>query len=200
MYQLPELPYEFSALEPFISEQIMRLHYTKHHGGYVANLNAALEKYQKAEKDCNLPEMLALQKSLKFNGGGHINHSIFWTILAPCKQGGGELPKGELLNAIVSDFESTERLIEIISNKANTLQGSGWACLGFDKTKKKLVTTTSPNQDPLILQGLIPLLLIDVWEHAYYLQYQNLRAEYIKNIWKIINWHNVEDRFLKART
>ena len=143
--------------------------------------------------------MIALGSAIKFNGGGHVNHSIFWTNLAPISKGGGEPPMGELAAAINKNFGSIETLIEKLSAKAVAIQGSGWGWLGYDKSKSELVTLTCANQDPLSTQGCVPLLGIDVWEHAYYLQYKNVRADYVKNIWKIINWHNVEERFLKAR-
>jgi len=198
-YELPPLPYDFSALEPVISGQIMELHYTKHHQGYVNNLNAALEKYLDAEKKKDVAEMIALQSAIKFNGGGHVNHSIFWTNLAPLSKGGGEPPQGELAKAIKENFGSLEKLIEILSNKSVAIQGSGWGWLGLDKSKSELVIAACSNQDPLSTLGYVPLLGIDVWEHAYYLQYKNVRADYVKNIWKIVNWRNVEERFLKAK-
>jgi len=198
-YELPKLPYDFGALEPVISGQIMELHYTKHHQAYVNNLNAALEKYQEAESKNDIAAMIALQAAIKFNGGGHVNHSIFWTNLAPASQGGGEPLQGELAQAIKENFGSIETFIEKLSSAAVAIQGSGWGWLGYDKSKSKLVISTCSNQDPLSTQGYIPLLGIDVWEHAYYLQYKNVRADYVKNIWKIINWRNVEERFLKAK-
>ena len=198
-YELPPMPYDFSALEPVISGQIMELHYTKHHQTYVNNLNAALEKYHAAEQKKEIAEMIALGSAIKFNGGGHVNHSIFWTNLAPTSKGGGEPPKGELVAAINKSFGSMETFIEKLSAKAVAIQGSGWGWLGYDKSKSELVITTCVNQDPLSTQGYVPLLGIDVWEHAYYLQYKNVRADYVKNIWKIVNWQNVEERFLKAR-
>ncbi len=197
-YELPKLPYDFSALEPVISGQIMELHYTKHHQAYVNNLNAALEKYQEAESKKEIAQMIALQSAIKFNGGGHVNHSIFWTNLAPVGKGGGEPPKGELGKAIKENFGSVEELIEKLSTKSVAIQGSGWGWLGYDKSNKELVIATCSNQDPLSTLGYVPLLGIDVWEHAYYLQYKNVRADYVKNIWKIVNWSNVEERFLKA--
>ena len=198
-YELPPLPYDFSALEPVISGQIMELHYTKHHQAYVNNLNAALEKYVDAEKKKDVAEMIALQSAIKFNGGGHVNHSIFWTNLAPPSKGGGEPPQGELAKAIKENFGSLEKLIEILSSKSVAVQGSGWGWLGYDKSKSELVIATCANQDPLSTLGYTPLLGIDVWEHAYYLQYKNVRGDYVKNIWKIVNWHNVGERFLKAK-
>ena len=197
-YKLPDLPYDYNALEPFISAEIMTLHHNKHHAAYVANLNKALEQLAEAEQKNDLSTQVALQSAIKFNGGGHVNHSVFWTNLAPVGKGGGEPPKGELAKAIESRFGSLDGLIEKLSHSSVAIQGSGWGWLGFDKTKKELVIATCANQDPLSTLGYVPLLGIDVWEHAYYLQYKNVRAEYVKNIWKIVNWHNVEERFLKA--
>lgn len=198
-YTLPELPYDFSALEPVIAAEIMQLHYTKHHGGYVTNLNAALEKYQDAEAKGDVAGMIGLQQAIKFNGGGHVNHSIFWTNLAPAGKGGGEAPKGELAQALQKEFGSVDKFIEKMSAAAVGVQGSGWAWLGWDKANNRLQISTCANQDPLSTQGGIPLLGIDVWEHAYYLQYKNVRAEYVKNIWKIVHWKNVEERYAKAK-
>lgn len=198
-YQIPELPYDFGALEPYISAEIMKLHYTKHHQGYVNNLNAALEKYYAAEDKQDLPTMIALQQAIKFNGGGNINHSIFWTNLAPEGKGGGEAPHGDLHTALNKEFGSLEKFIEKMNGVAGGVQGSGWAWLGYNKEYDRLSLATCANQDPLIAQGLIPLLGIDVWEHAYYLQYKNVRGDYLKNIWKVVNWKNVEERFTKAR-
>lgn len=195
-YKLPDLPYDFSALEPIISAEIMQLHYSKHHAGYVNNLNAALEKYVEAEKKQDLSTMIELQQAIKFNGGGHINHSIFWTNLAPVTKGGGEKPKGELLKAIQCQFGSLDHVIERLSAAAIGIQGSGWGWLGYDKVENKMIITTCANQDPLCVKKYVPLLGIDVWEHAYYLDYKNVRAEYVKNIWKIIHWKNAEERFV----
>lgn len=199
-YQIPQLPYDFNALEPFIQAAIMELHYTKHHQGYVNNLNKALEQYAEAEEKNNIEAMIALQQAIKFNGGGHINHSIFWTNLAPKNQGGGNPPQGALATSLDQHFGSLNKFIDLMSNKAIAIQGSGWAWLGYDKTNKNLSITTCDNQDPLATKGLIPLLGIDVWEHAYYLQYKNVRADYVKAIWNIINWKNVEERFQKAQS
>jgi len=198
-YKLPEMPYDFGALEPAISGQIMEIHYTKHHNAYVANLNAALEKYHEAEVKDDLAAMVALQQAIRFNGGGHINHSIFWTNLAPEGKGGGGAPSGELAQAIAAEFGSFDAFIEKFSAQTAAIQGSGWGWLGYDKAKKRVAAATCANQDPLSTLGLVPLLGIDVWEHAYYLQYKNVRADYIKNIWKVVNWKNVEERYTKAK-
>jgi superoxide dismutase, Fe-Mn family len=197
-FKLPELPYDFSELEPVISGEIMNLHYSKHHQTYVNNLNRALEQYKEAEQKQDIAAQIALQENIKFNGGGHVNHSIFWTNLISEKNGGGVLEKGVLLDAITHEFGSVENFIQDFSTKATAIQGSGWGWLGFNKAKKRLEIATCSNQDPLSTKGLVPLLGVDVWEHAYYLQYKNVRAEYVKAIWKIVNWKNVESRFLDA--
>lgn len=198
-YKLPELPYDFNAIEPVVSGQIMEVHYTKHHQTYVTNLNAALEKYHEAESKQDVSAMIALQQAIKFNGGGHVNHSIFWTNLAPVSKGGGELPTGGLADALKQEFGSVEGFIEKFSAQTVAIQGSGWGWLGYDKAKGRLTTATCANQDPLSTQNLIPLLGIDVWEHAYYLQYKNVRADYVKNIWSVINWKNVQERYDLAK-
>lgn len=197
-FKLPELPYDFNALEPVIAAEIMELHYTKHHQGYVNNLNTALAKSDEAMAKGDLSAMVGLQQAVKFNGGGHINHSIFWTNLAPVKKGGGEAPKGELAAALQKKFGSLEEFIEKFSALTVAIQGSGWGWLGYNKGAKELVIATCANQDPLSTQGHVPLLGVDVWEHAYYIQYKSARAEYVKNIWKIVNWKNVEERFKLA--
>lgn len=197
-FELPPLPYAPEALEPVISKEIMLLHHGKHHQTYVTNLNKALEDYQKAEQSGDLAKMIELQSAIRFNGGGHINHSIFWTNLAPKNQGGGEPPAGALLKAIEQKWGSLDSFIEEFSRKVVAIQGSGWGWLGFNKEKKSLCILTCTNQDPLSMIGYIPLLGIDVWEHSYYLQYKNARADYVKAIWQIINWKNVEERYQAA--
>jgi len=196
---LPELGYDLADLEPVISGEIMTLHYTKHHQTYVTKLNEALEQYADAENKGDLQKMIALQSAINFNGGGHVNHSIFWTNLTPQKNGGGELQAGPLLDAITAQFGSKEKFTEIFSAKTVAIQGSGWGWLGFNKEKKRLCIACMENQTPVSTKGLVPLLGIDVWEHAYYLQYKNVRPDYVKAIWSVINWKNVEERFTKAR-
>jgi len=199
-FQLPELPYGLGDLEPVISEEIMDLHYNKHHKTYIQKLNTLLEKYEEAQAAGAVDEMIALQSGIKFNGGGMINHSIFWTNLAPKNQGGGEPPKGALADAIDRDFDSLEQLIETMSAQTIPIQGSGWGWLGYNKAADRLEIATCQNQDPLVTKGLIPLLGIDVWEHAYYLQYKNVRPDYVKAIWSVINWENVAQRYADAVT
>lgn len=198
VFELPQLPYALNALEPVISEEIMSLHYNKHHKAYVTNLNKAMEQYAEAEAKSDLPALVALQQAIRFNGGGHINHSIFWTNLAPKSQGGGTPPQGKLAEAINKEFGSLDKFIEQFSAKTVAIQGSGWGWLGFNKAKNRLEIVTCDNQDPLSTKGLVPLLGIDVWEHAYYLQYKNVRADYVKEIWSIINWKNVAERYAAA--
>lgn len=198
-YQLPPLPYDFGALEPAISGEIMNLHYTKHHQTYVNNLNKALEQCAEAQAKNDLPTITSLLAAIKFNGGGHINHSIFWTNLSPTNKEGGVPPEGALAQAITQNFGSLQNLIDQLSAKSVAIQGSGWGWLGFDKAHNQLVLATCDNQDPLVTKGFVPLLGIDVWEHSYYLQYKNVRADYVKAIWSIINWKNVAERYEKAR-
>jgi Fe-Mn family superoxide dismutase len=197
-YQLPELPYDFNALEPVISAQIMELHYTKHHKAYITNLNTALEKYHEAETKNDVAAMIALQQAIKFNGGGHINHSFFWTILAPESKGGGQGLKGELLREIEKEFGSLDLFKQKFNSMTTAIQGSGWGWLGFNKELKRLEIATTANQDPLSSLRLVPILGVDVWEHAYYLQYKNLRADYVSAIWQVFNWKQIEEKYAKA--
>jgi superoxide dismutase, Fe-Mn family len=195
-FQLPNLPYDYKALEPVISGEIMQLHHQKHHNAYVTNLNAALEKYEQAEGKEDLNAMISLQPAIRFNGGGHINHSIFWTNLAPKNQGGGEPPKGELADAIKERWGSLDSFIETFNGKAGPIQGSGWCWLAFCPKSKQLRLETCANQDPL--EGTTGAIL-DVWEHAYYLQYENARPNYLKAIWQVINWANVSQRYSQCK-
>lgn len=194
-YQLPELPYAYEALEPIISREIMEIHHKKHHQAYVNNLNAAIEKYHEAEKKDAVGEMIAIQSAIKFNGGGFVNHNLFWENLAPIGEGGE--PEGELLTKIEKHFGSLDKLIEEMSAKSAAVQGSGWGWLAMHPQKKCLCVITCQNQDPASTQGLVPLLGIDVWEHAYYLQYKNVRPDYLKAIWQIVDWKCVKERFEK---
>ncbi|KAJ4979346.1 hypothetical protein NE237_010126 [Protea cynaroides] len=198
---LPDLPYHYNALEPSISAEIMKLHHQKHHRTYKTNYNVALELLEKAMKEGDLSATVKLQSAIKFNGGGHINHSIFWKNLAPVNEGGGEPPKGALGWAIDEYFGSLEYLVNKMNKEGAALQGSGWVWLGLDKELMELVVATTLNQDPLVTKGphLVPLLGIDVWEHAYYLQYKNVRTDYLNNIWKVINWKYAEEMFVNEK-
>jgi len=199
-FTLPDLTYDYGELEPFISAEIMKIHHTKHHATYVNNLNVAHEKLADAVAKNDVTSIVSLQQGIKFNGGGHVNHSIFWKNLIPANKGGGQLPSGDLQNLINAQYGSLEGFQTTMANTSVGVQGSGWGWLGYDKTGKKLVVTTTANQDPLeATTGFVPLLGIDVWEHAYYLQYKNVRPDYLKNIWKIINWKDVAERLSKAK-
>lgn len=194
-HTLPDLPYEYSALEPVISREIMSLHHSKHHATYVNNLNAAEEKLKQAQAQGDVGAIINLAPAIKFNGGGHINHSIFWQNLSA----NGGKPSDELTKAVEKDFGSWENMKNQLAAAAVGVQGSGWGWLGYNGNMKKLQIATCQNQDPLqATTGLIPLFGIDVWEHAYYLQYKNVRADYVKAIFDVANWKDVSDRFSKA--
>ena len=195
---LPDLPYPYEALEPAISREIMEIHHKKHHAAYVTNYNKALEQYKEAEIKGDVALQIALSLQMKFNGGGHVNHSLFWKMLAPQSNGGGQLSEGVLKKAIESEFGSLDQFKELFTAKAQAHQGSGWCWLGYNKSMKRLEIATCDNQDPLSTKGLIPLLGIDVWEHAYYLQYKNVRPDYIKAFWTVVNWKYVEERYQGA--
>ncbi len=197
-YVLPDLPYDFADLEPVISAEIMELHYKKHHQTYINNFNVALEKWKIAEEKEDASAMLSLLDALRFNGGGHINHTIFWSNLLPSEKGGGGEPSGTLKKRLEEDFGSFAQFSKLMTQKAVSLQGSGWAWLVVDPELGRLKVITCNNQDPVCQTGLEPLLGFDVWEHAYYLQYKNVRADYVKNLWNIINWKNVEERLYKV--
>ncbi|KAK4325899.1 hypothetical protein Pmani_003555 [Petrolisthes manimaculis] len=195
-HTLPDLPYDYNALEPVISAEIMQLHHSKHHQTYVNNLNVAEEKLGEAQAKGDVNTVISLAPALKFNGGGHINHTIFWQNLAP---GGGE-PEGELLAAINKDFGSVEAMKNQLSAATVAVQGSGWGWLGYNKQKGALQIATCANQDPLqATTGLVPLFGIDVWEHAYYLQYKNVRPDYVNAIWKVANWKDITARYNSAK-
>ncbi|MBP9773236.1 MAG: superoxide dismutase [Candidatus Peribacteraceae bacterium] len=197
---LPALPYEFNALEPHIDAQTMEIHYTKHHQAYVNKLNEAITKHPElAEKSAE--ELIAdldmvpedIRTAVRNNGGGHVNHSFFWEILSP--KGGGE-PKGKLKEAIDKAFGSFDTFKEQFSAAATTRFGSGWAWLVADGSALSIVSTS--NQDSPVTDGKMPILGLDVWEHAYYLKYQNKRPDYIAAFWNVVNWSEVEKRFAEG--
>ena len=196
-YTLPELPYDYSALEPSISGKIMELHHSKHHNTYVTGANTALAQLAEARDSGNLANVNKLEKDLAFNLGGHVNHSIFWTNLGPDK--GGE-PTGEFAAAIADQFGSFEKFQAHFTATALGVQGSGWAALGYDSIGQKIVIFQLFDQQGNIPFGIVPLLLLDVWEHAYYLDYLNVRADYVKAFWNIANWANVQERYTAATT
>lgn len=196
-HTLPDLPYDYNALEPYISADIMKLHHSKHHQTYVNNLNVAEEKLQEALATGKTSAAIAQGPAIRFNGGGHLNHSIFWQNMSP--KGGGE-PQGDLRDAIERDFGGFEDLKKELSTLTVAIQGSGWGWLGFNPSSGRLRLATCANQDPLeATTGLVPLFGIDVWEHAYYLQYKNVRPDYVKAIFNVINWDDVNKRYADAR-
>ena len=196
VYELPELDYAYDALEPHISAEIMELHHSKHHAGYVAGANAALEALEEQRNgEANADAIRALTKNLAFNLGGHTNHSIFWKNLSP--NGGGE-PTGELAEAINRDFGSFEKFKAHFSAVATGLQGSGWAVLGYDHVAGRLIIEQLTDQQGNISVDFTPVLMLDMWEHAYYLQYKNVKADYAKAFWNVVNWDDVAERFAKA--
>eukprot|EP00188_Purpureofilum_apyrenoidigerum_P002102 Plantae.Rhodophyta-Purpureofilum_apyrenoidigerum.ctg22545.p2 GENE.Plantae.Rhodophyta-Purpureofilum_apyrenoidigerum.ctg22545~~Plantae.Rhodophyta-Purpureofilum_apyrenoidigerum.ctg22545.p2 ORF type:complete len:241 (+),score=47.40 Plantae.Rhodophyta-Purpureofilum_apyrenoidigerum.ctg22545:101-724(+) len=197
--KLPELPYGYGELEPVISGDIMELHHSKHHATYVANYNKAAEQLSDALASGDVAKVVEAQSAIKFNGGGHVNHSIFWQNLAPTSKGGGDIPSsGEFVDKVKADFGSFDAMISRLNTATAAVQGSGWGWLGYDKSRSSLVLTTCANQDPLSATGIVPLLGIDVWEHAYYLQYKNARPSYLKEIWKVVNWEDVATRYNAA--
>lgn len=197
-YQLPDLPYAYDALEPYIDEQTMMIHHDKHHAGYVNKLNAALEGHDDLVK-LTIEELLGnidqvptdVRTAVRQNGGGHANHSLFWTVMSPKNS---TQPTGQLASAIEQKFTSFDNFKTEFSQAAAGHFGSGWAWL-VKNQQNELAVITTPNQDSPLMSGQTPLLGLDVWEHAYYLQYQNERVRYVENWWNVINWKEVERRF-----
>ncbi|EPD68501.1 superoxide dismutase [Mn] [Corynebacterium pyruviciproducens ATCC BAA-1742] len=197
IYTLPELDYAYDALEPHISAEIMELHHSKHHAGYVKGANAALKALEEERAgDANADKIRAYTKNLAFNLGGHTNHSIFWKNLSP--NGGGE-PTGELAEAINADFGSFEQFKAHFSAVATGLQGSGWAVLGYDHLSGHLIIEQLTDQQGNISVNFTPLLMLDMWEHAFYLQYKNVKADYVKAVWNVFNWDDVAERYAAAK-
>jgi Fe-Mn family superoxide dismutase len=194
-YKLPDLTYDYSALEPHISARIMELHHSKHHQAYVTGANSALDAMVEARASENFANLPKLQKDLAFSLGGHVNHSIFWQNLSP---EGGEA-SGELLTAIAEHFGSYEAFTKHFTAAAMSIQGSGWAYLAWDSLGNRLVIGQLYDQQGNLAMGSIPLLMLDMWEHAFYLDYVNVKADYIKAFWNIVNWTDVAKRFESVR-
>jgi len=194
-YTLPELAYDYSALAPHISAAIMELHHSKHHNAYVTGANTALAQLADAREAGDYAWVNKLEKDLSFNLGGHINHSIFWTNLSP---DGGDKPTGDLAAAIDDQFGSFDKFTAHFTAVAMGVQGSGWAVLAYDSIGQKLIIVQFFDQQGNLPAGIVPLLMLDVWEHAYYLDYKNVRADYVKAFWNIANWDNVQKRFAAA--
>lgn len=201
-HELPALPYPANALEPHIDEQTMNIHHDRHHNTYVTNLNAALESAPDLQNK-SVEELISnldavpegIRTAVRNNGGGHANHSLFWKVIGP---GGGGAPTGAVASAIDSDLGGFDKFKEDFTKAATTRFGSGWAWLVVGKDGKLAVTST-PNQDNPLSEGLTPILGLDVWEHAYYLKYQNKRPDYIAAFWNIVNWDEVNRRYEAAK-
>ncbi|GEN78675.1 superoxide dismutase [Actinotalea fermentans] len=196
-YTLPDLPYDFGALEPHISGRIMELHHDKHHAAYVTGANQTLEKLAEARDKNDFGSVMGLEKTLAFNLGGHVNHSAFWQNLTP--EGAGR-PDGELAAAIDEYFGSFEAFAAQFAAVATSIQGSGWAILAWDSIGQKLITFQLYDQQGNIPLGVVPIILLDMWEHAFYLDYVNVKADYVKAWWNIVNWADAAERFARART
>lgn len=197
VYTLPELPYDYAALEPHISGTIMELHHDKHHANYVGGANTALEKLEAARESGDFAAINLYEKNLAFSLGGHTNHTIFWQNMTPDGQG---RPEGELAAAIDEYFGSFEKFQGQFAAAALGLQGSGWGILAWDALAGRLVTFQLTDQQGNIPVATVPLLMLDMWEHAFYLDYQNVKADYVKAWWNIVNWDDVAARFERART
>ena len=195
-YTLPDLDYDYGALDPYISGAIMELHHGKHHAAYVAGVNTAVEKLEEARATGDFAALPKLEKDLAFHLGGHINHSLFWKNMSP--DGGGE-PDGELQAAIAEFFGGYEAFTKQFNEVANGIQGSGWALLAWDTLGKRLNINQIYDHQANIPAGQVPLLFLDMWEHAFYLQYKNVKGEFVKAWWNTVNWADVTERFAKAQ-
>jgi len=195
-HELPALPYDYNALEPHYDEQTVRLHHDIHHKGYVDGLNKAMEKLAEARETGDFALIKHWEREAAFHGSGHYLHSIFWTNLTP--NGGGE-PTGALAQQIQQDFGSFEGFKKQMSAATVAVEGSGWGILGWDRTSEQLVVLQAEKHQDLTIWGVVPVLVMDVWEHAYYLKYQNKRAAFVDALWNIINWEDANRRFEEAK-
>ena len=198
-YVLPPLPYAYDALEPSIDADTMHLHHDKHHKAYVDGLNKTIKALADAAVDANPALLSGLEEDLSFNAGGHLLHTIFWSIMAPPSAGGGGEPGGALADAITKDFGSVEAFRTRFSKVAAGVKGSGWAILSYEPVGDRLLVTQAKQHDMQLVAGATPLLPLDVWEHAYYLKYHNIRADYVKAWWNVVNWAAVEKALVAAR-
>lgn len=195
-YTLPELGYDFAALEPNISGRIMELHHDKHHKAYVDGANTALVKLAEARDANDFTNVNKLEKDLAFNLAGHVNHTIFWTNMSP---NGGDKPTGDLASAIDDNFGSFDKFTAHFTAASAGIQGSGWGALVWDSLGQKLLVQQYYDHQGNVATGTVPILLLDMWEHAFYLDYVNVKADYIKAFWNIADWGNVQMRFQVAR-
>jgi len=196
VYSLPDLPYDYAALEPHYSAEVLELHHDKHHAAYVAGANTTLEKLDQARTSDDFGSINQLQKNLAFHLSGHVLHSMFWENLSP--DGGGK-PEGELASAIDEGFGTFEGLKSQLTESALNVQGSGWGALTWEPLGQRLIVEQVYDHQSNVGQGAPPLLVLDMWEHAYYLQYKNVKADWVKAFWEIVNWPDVASRFERAR-
>ena len=195
VYTLPDLPYDYGALEPHLNGQILELHHGKHHAAYVAGANSTLDRLAEARDTGDFGAIVGLEKTLAFNVSGHMLHSLYWTMMSP--DGGGR-PDGELATAIDEDFGSFEAFHKQLSAATTLVQGSGWGVLSYEPLAGRLLVEQVYNHHENIVAGSVPLLAFDAWEHAYYLQYRNVRADYVAAMWKVVNWADVAARHTAA--
>ncbi|KAJ9644066.1 Superoxide dismutase [Mn], mitochondrial [Coniosporium tulheliwenetii] len=201
-FHLPPLPYAYDALEPHISRQIMELHHSKHHQTYITNLNAALQTQATAMSTSDLATQISLRAAITFNGGGHINHSLFWLNMAPASSPDTKTSSAPTLTeAITKKWGGEKEFKDAFSKALLGIQGSGWGWLVKQEGAKEssLTIVITKDQDPVVGAGQVPVLGVDMWEHAYYLQYLNGKAAYVENIWNVINWRVAEERYLGAQ-
>jgi len=196
VYSLPELPYDYSALEPHLSAQLLELHHDKHHRAYVEGANTTLDKLSKARADDAFDTINQLQKNLAFHVSGHVLHSVFWTNMSP--DGGGD-PDGNLAAAIDDSLGSFEGFRQQLTQAAVNVQGSGWGALAWEPMAQRLVVEQVYDHQGNIGNGTVPLLVLDMWEHAYYLDYKNVKADWVKAFWKIVSWPDVQKRLERVR-
>ena len=196
-YTLPELSYDLAALEPHYSAEVLELHHHKHHAAYVAGANTALDKLDEARTSDDYGSINQLQKNLAFHLSGHVLHSMFWENLSP--DGGGP-PEGELADAVDDGFGGFDRFRTQLTQAALNVQGSGWGALTWEPLGQRLIIEQIYDHQSNVGQGAPPLLVLDMWEHAYYLQYRNVKSDWVKAFWQIVNWPDVAARFVRART
>ena len=198
-YTLPTLPYDYTALKPYISEEQLTLHHQKHHQAYVNGANAIYEKFDKARREKSDIDVKATLKELSFNIGGYKLHNLFWGNLAPAGKGGGGMPKGELAEALNAEFGSFDRFKKEFSQAATSAEGSGWAALTFCRGTKRPLIMQIEKHNTNVFPGFELVMVLDVWEHAYYLDYKNDRAKFVEGFWSIVNWDEAGKRFDKIR-
>jgi Fe-Mn family superoxide dismutase len=194
-YELPPLPYAYDALDGFLSKEILELHHDKHHAGYVKGVNGALEKLAEARKKGDLGAVKALSRAVAFHGSGHVLHTIYWNSMSP--DGGGD-PQGELKSMVERDFGSVDAFRTHFAEATKAAEASGWGILGFEPIAQRLVVLAAESHQQMGVHGTVPLLVCDVWEHAYYLRYQNRRPDYVKGFMDVINWEFASQRLAEA--